>query len=273
MQITGIIKGMSKLVQVLTVTFCSFMVSFHGWGYIDSPNLPQKGVMTQDNNSQIDENINYAQFTGRVTDRDNAGKIIKVKVENNNIKFFRTGDRVNFRILNSKLVRKCRGYVRSIEDFYFVMFVDDLNYCRGTKEYFRRGTIITMNSEVLAQRVYEASKFREMLLLKKDDFLKQLNGINNELHNFDEKYVMVAAEFDRQMTAIQKEKRLALDKLVQERKQKVKLQASLMGELNNLDQNLKYYRVERQELLMDRWSMDQDTGAPVGNRPQKLIER
>ncbi|MBF0206738.1 MAG: hypothetical protein HQK53_07590, partial [Oligoflexia bacterium] len=75
-----------------------------------TPPLPQQGVVTPDMDSFFDPNIDYTRFYGRISDRDTKGKIIKIRIENNNIKFFRAGDLVEFArasIPNSF----CKGYV------------------------------------------------------------------------------------------------------------------------------------------------------------------
>jgi hypothetical protein len=43
-----------------------------------------------------------------------------------------------------------------------------------------------------------------------------------------------------------------------------------MKKLNELDESLLFYRVERQELMTDRWNMDHDSGLPFGQRPQDM---
>jgi hypothetical protein len=48
------------------------------------------------------------------------------------------------------------------------------------------------------------------------------------------------------------------------------LQNELMKKLNELDESLHFYRVERQELMTDRWQLDHDQGLPMGQRPQVI---
>jgi len=36
----------------------------------------------------IDPNVDYERFSGRVTDKDDDSRVMKIKVENNNTKFF-----------------------------------------------------------------------------------------------------------------------------------------------------------------------------------------
>ncbi len=232
------------------------------------PALPSAGVLSPDVNHAMDPTLDYSVFTGRVSDKDAAGRVFKVHVENNNSKFFRAGDVVYFRV-QEREGAKCKGFVRTVEDHYFAMHVENLTSC-WSSEYFRRGTVLRFESPVLPQRVFEASQFRQIVLARKDDFLRQLNGINHFLWNFDQEKVKVAAEFDTRILEMQNAKQRALDDLVHQRQEKMVLQGELMKRLNETDESLRFYRVERRELLTDRWNQDHDMSLPVGQRPQEL---
>lgn len=234
------------------------------------PNLPAEGVLGPANRDAIDPNVDYERFSGRVSDKDDSERIFKIKVENNNTKFFRAGDQVLFKINSRPQDDYCKGFVRTVEDFHFTIFVESLAPCYSENEYFRRGTVLNFYSKVLASRVFEASKYREQLILRKDDFLKQLNGINHFLWTFDQQKVKTAAEYDEQINQLQRAKRKALDDMISLKQEQLVLQNELMKKLNELDESLQFYRVERQELMTDRWESDHDLGLPVGQRPQTM---
>jgi len=239
-------------------------------GVTITPNLPAEGVLGPENNHSIDPSVDYERFSGRVSDKDDSGRIFKVQVENNNTKFFRSGDEVLFKVNLMEKRDFCKGHVRSVEDFYFTVYVETLRPCYSTEEYFRRGTVLNFFSKTLASRVYEASKFREQLILRKEDFLKQLNDINHFIWTFDQQKVKTAVKYDEEINRLQREKRKALDEMVTLKQERLVLQNELMKKLNELDESLNFYRVERQELMTDRWQSDHDVGIPVGQRPQML---
>lgn len=236
------------------------------------PNLPNEGVLGADNRSSIDPNVDYERFSGRVSDKDDSSRIFKVNVENNNTKFFRAGDQVLFKVNLKDNREYCKGFVRNVEDFHFTIYVESLAPCYSTTEYFRRGTVLNFYSKVLALRVFEASKYREQLIVRKEDFLKQLNDINHFLWTFDQQKVKTAADYDEQINRLQREKRKAIDDMITLKQERLVLQNELMKKLNELDESLLFYRVERQELMTDRWQMDHDQGLPVGHRPQDIKE-
>ncbi len=214
-----------------------------------------------------DPKANYAKFSGRVTDRDETSSIIKVSSESMNVKFFRAGDPVFFKVQNDTDKEYCEGYVRSIEDEFFVVFVKDLAPCFPGDNYFRRGTALVFHSDRLAKRVREASVYRGSLITKKKDYLSQLNNLNRNVYSFEERKVQVAAEFDKKILQLEQEKLKALDRMLNERNEYIRLQRELTYRLDNLDKELRFYQIERQELQFDRWHMDKDFGYPVYEKP------
>jgi hypothetical protein len=265
---------MRRLGQIVFVslTFLLFFLSFETVRASQfEPTYPSEGILSRDMNYAMDPQIDYARFSGRVTDKDQSEKIFKIHVENNNTRFFRSGDAVFFTVSAHKKVEECRGFVRTVEDFYFAMYVENLSNC-WQGGYFKRGTLLHFRSPALAARIYESMKYRESLFGRKEDYLTQLQSVNNFLWTFDQQKIKLAAEFDQKIVQLQKVKQQALDQLVLERQQQVQIQAKLMSELNKLDRDLKFYRIDRQEFIEDRWQSDQDLGLPVGQRPQELKE-
>lgn len=234
------------------------------------PNLPNEGVVGRDNRHEMDPTVDYQRFSGRVSDKDESGRIFKIQVENNNTKFFRAGDEVKFKVNLKETGKFCTAFVRSTEDFHFTVHVETLSPCYSSTEYFRRGTVLNFYSKVLAQRIFEATKYREQLIVRKEDFLQQLNEINNFLWTFDQTKVKTAAAYDEKINQLEREKRKALDDMITWKQERLVLQNELMKKLNELDESLQFYRVERQELMTDRWNSDHDQGLPFAQRPQAM---
>lgn len=234
------------------------------------PDLPDKGLLAPDNNKFIDPRVDYDQFMGRVTDKDKSGRVLKIKVENNNTKFFKAGDVVYFRVNKHDTELPCRSNVRGVEDNYFIIHVTDFKPCWKQDRYFPRGLQLNFKSDELANRVFEASKYREMLLLRKEGYLKQLSNINNFLWTFNQQKMKTAAEYDEKINELRKQKQLAVDNLLQTKQENLMLQVKLMKKLDQLDENLKHYKVERGEYLLDRWNLDHDLGVAFPQRPLEL---
>ena len=256
---------MIRIVLIFSIFYC---LKCHA--ILNVPNLPVEGVADPDNASSIDPNVDYENFIGRVTDKDKTGRILKIQVENNNTKFFRAADEVYFRINSMPSEMACKATIRSVEDFYFIIYVSDLTKCWPENRYFPRGMQLNFESKTLAQRVFTASKYREVLIQRKEGHLKQLNKINNFLWTYDQQKMKTAAEFDEKINELQQKKQLAIDNLLQEKQESLLLQVELVKKLDALDESLKHYKVERQEPITDRWNLDHDLSLPVGQRPQAL---
>ena len=252
--------------------FLIILVASSASANLNFPDLPDKGLTEPDNNKFMDPRIGYDEFMGRVTDRDKAGRVLKIHVDNNNTKFFKAGDTVYFRVNRHSSDFPCRANVKGVEDNYFTIYVTELNTCWKDGEYFRRGHQLNFESKKLAQRVFEASKYRENLLLRKQGFLKQLSNINHFLWTYEQQKMKTAAEYDQKINELQKRKQVAVDGLLQKKQESVLLQAELMKKLDQLDESLDHYKVERGEYLVDRWNMDHNLGIDFPQRPPELKE-
>lgn len=217
--------------------------------------------------SFYDPKYDYSQFTGRVTDRDDTNAIVKISSENKNIKFFRSGDPVRFR-LAAQNTRFCRGYVRSVEKEYFVLYVQDITLCWGKNDYFRRGSLLVFNSDTLASRVRDASTYRIVLLRRRSDFYKQLNDVNHFVWSYEQEKIKLAAEYDEKITALRQAKQKAMDMMATKKRDSINLQRELAYRLDQLDEDLEFYRVDKDDPKIDRWHLDHDLGKPVTRRPK-----
>lgn len=237
---------------------------------IVTPDLEGRKVTGDDNNNFIDPRVDYSKFKGRVTDKDDTGRILKVQVENNNTKFLKAGDLIYFKVNNHENTRLCKASVRSVEDFFFSIYVQDFKGCWNEKRYFPRGLQLNFSTDLMATRVFEASEYRKLLIMRKEGFLNQLNGINKFIWTYDQQKLRTAITYDERINAILREKQLAIDNLLQKKQENLTLQTMLIDKLDSVDESLKHYKVERQEPLIDRWNLDHDEDLPFGRRPGRF---
>ena len=230
-------------------------------------------VLNVDADAFYDPNANDEHFSGRVTDRDESGQVLKISSENKNIRFFKAGDQINFKIDQYKLEAFCKANVRSVEEKYIVIFVTDFSPCFPGNDYFRRGTALIFKSERLKTRVKEASIYRAMLIDKKSDYLTQLNQLNKDLFTVEEKKLKVASEYDQKILELEKEKQKAIEQVLNQNLQHVRLQKELSYRLDGITKELDFYRIDREQPLFDRWHLDRDSGAPVLDGPVALKNR
>lgn len=254
--------------SLLTIFFFTTLNMAHAT--ILTPVFNDEGIVSDSNNSFIDPSIDYSRFVGRVTDKDDSGKILKIYVENNNTKFLKAGDLVYFKVNNHDDRNFCKASVNGVEDNYFSVYVQDFNGCWSDDKFFPRGLQLNFKTDLMATRVFEASEYRKILLMRKESFVKQLNDINSFVWTFQQQKLKTAIEFDQKINDLKREKQLALDNLIQKKQENLLLQSELIQRLDDMDEDLNHYRVERKENFTDRWNLDQDVSLPFGERPTQL---
>lgn len=131
--------------------------------------------------------------------------------------------------------------------------------------------MLRFKSGTLEKRVRQASAHRKSLLVRKSDLFNQLNQVNGFLWGFDQKRVSVAAEYDKEILRLKKQKQEAIDNLQIKREEQLRLQKELVFHLDQLEKDLEFYRIEKRDQNMDRWFSDLDLGVPVDTRPQDYI--
>lgn len=233
----------------------------------ERPQLPDEGVVSREQQAFMDHELDYVRFTARVTDRDPLTRILKIQAETLNTRFFRAGDRLDFSIDNRS--GSCRALVRNIEKNFVTLFVPNVRQCKEYDDYLRRGSKINIVSVDFHHRVKEASSFRKSLITRKEDFLKQLNQINHFLWSYDQIKQELGADYDEKIVEMERKKQQDLDELRSKKEENVILQKELQKKLTDLDKELDFYRIERQEWLTDRWDLDHDLSLPFGPRPQE----
>lgn len=222
--------------------------------------------------AQFDPKFDYSTFIGRLTDRNIQNNILKIKFENNNIKYFRAGDALKFKIpkINNDF---CLANIQDVEDHYLTIYTGDLSLCWDKESVFRRGMQIFFQSTTLHERVNQAYEFRQTFLKQKEDFLLQLNSINNFLYTFKEHQIQKAAIYDKKIAKIQQEKQQALDNLLAEKENKIELQKALVKKVRWVKEQIRYYEVHRIEPIIDKWNQDQNIGLPVVSKPPNILKK
>ena len=222
-----------------------------------------------DKSSFYQKGHDYSQFKGRVSDRDEASSVFKVQSDSENVKFFKGGDQVRFKVEQNPNKDFCQGDIRTVEPGFFTMYVKNLYPCWNEGEYFRRGMILNFKSSRLAERVQDASEYRLILLKRREDYFKQLNKMNVFIWSFKQQKVQLAAQYDKKIEELKKKKRRALEGLLSKKNDVASTQRELIYRLDNLDEKLEFYRIENHSQKKNRWSKDHDLGLPVYRYPEQ----
>ena len=226
--------------------------------------------LVQAKTSELTNVEEYSKFYGRITDRNQRGNILKIHTENSNIKLFQAGDITKFFMASKVSKEACIGYVRDVENNYLVLSVNNIDKCWSQFGRIRRGSMIKLESEILAKRIIDAGIFREVLIKRKNDYLKQLEEVNNFLLSFKQNKVIELARIEQEIVQLQEKKIRKANSLNLKRKDYIHLQRELNFRLDKLNEDIETYRLEKVRLLRDRWARDHDLGKPIGARPQEM---
>lgn len=239
----------------IIILLCTFILSFDG--NVFSRVSKQEGEK-------------YSVFYARLTDRNESSEILKFNTENPNVKLFQAGDQVKIFIASRLEGPSCIGYVRDIEDQYMVVALKNVKQCWDEFGGLRRGAMVKIESQMLSKRIVDAGIFRDVLIKRKNDYLGQLKEVNKFLLNFKQYKLEEIAKIEKEIISLEEKKLIKVSALMAKRKDFIHLQRELNFRLDKLDEDIENYRLERVELLRDRWAKDQDFGRPYSNRPQEI---
>ena len=206
----------------------------------------------------------YSRFIGRVTDKNDAERILKIQAETGNVRFLKIGDLLTLEI-KTGIAKKypCRAHVKnSGEADYLVIRVEELGPCWNRSRYFRRGTLLYFTSSMMQTRVRDAMAFRTLLLRRKEDFLGQLNEINHFLASYDQQKLLAVSQYEQQILELQRQKQKSEGSLADKKRDYLRLQRVMVKELDALDTDLEFYKLHP-EREKDGWKTELHFGLPV----------
>lgn len=195
-------------------------------------------------------------FSGRITDRNDGDRLFKVTSENEVIKLFKTGDEFIFKFFSKD--QSCRGYVKDVEAHHFVFYSDHDQKCLDGQDYFRIGSALIFKSKILFNRLQEAKSFSVLLKRRRADLLEQFEKVNHFIFTFEKKKIKLLQEYDIKIMEIKKARLRALEMFNSKKKNYVTLQKELNIHLDQVDHDIKHYRVNKKKLFLDRWHLNKD---------------
>jgi hypothetical protein len=131
----------------------------------------------------LEPGVDYGYLAGRVTDKRQNGKLIKIYTQHNNGKFLKAGDFVSFS-LETQRNPNCFAIVRDTQDFYVTFMIKNFVKCTGGEKFIRSGTFVYIKSEILKKRVIEAARLRINLLKEKTALEKRKKNMTHFLWRF-----------------------------------------------------------------------------------------
>lgn len=225
---------MSKALIILTI----FLSSTLGW--------------TQSIESSKDENETI--FSGRISRVNASGKLIRIRTDFSNIKFLNRKDRVEF-WNETHIDQRCIGVIEGRTNDYFLIRVPDFETCIR-RVHFTTGTYLNFQSSDFEQTTKIAKELVEILLKKRLAMNAKKERCRRDLDGYVEKVDAVNKRYEilRQKLEIEWQKELA--NVEEDKARSFTEFKNAEARVNEIDTKLETYRVEDQNLKLDRWSLD-----------------
>lgn len=209
-------------------------------------------VLSQSPESHKDE---YGRrFSGQISRINSAAKLIRVKTDFANIKFFNHKDRVDF-WNESYPDKRCPTFVEGRSNDYLLLRVSQYEECIK-RVHFTTGSYLHFDSPDLARTVSIVNDLLHVLLKKRLAMEAKKERHHKELSSHVEKVDAVNKRFEilRQKLEIEWQKELAA--LEEDKAKSFTEFKNAEARLNEIDVKLEAYRLEDHNLKLDRWSLD-----------------
>jgi hypothetical protein len=209
-------------------------------------------ALAQTLESTQDEYTNI--FSGRISRLNSVAKLARIRTDFANIKFLNRKDRIEF--WNETYPnQRCIALVEGRTNDYFLLRIPQYETC-VRKVHFTTGTYLHFESPDLIQTTKIVRELVEILLKKRLAMNAKKQRHQRELDSFVEKVDVVNKRYEilRQKLEIEWQKELAS---VEEDKSRSFTEfKNSEARVNEIDTKLETYRVEDNNLKLDRWSLD-----------------
>ena len=196
-----------------------------------------------------------ALFSGRISKMNPNAKLIRIRTDFANAKFFGKKDRIEF-WNESHPKKKCFGYLEGRANNYLLIGIPSYKRCMR-EMMFSTGTYLHLYSKDLANNLKIARDLLDVLLKKRlalhsiktrhqkevDSYIEKIDATNKRYEILRQK---MEIEWKKELAALEEDKTRAFLSL-----------HNAQLKLNELEYKLQQYRIEDQNLKEDRWSLDQ----------------
>lgn len=197
---------------------------------------------------------NSTVFSGRISRINATARLARIRTDFANIKFLNRRDRIDF-WNESYPAQRCRAVVEGRTNDYLLLRVPEFETCIRNV-HFTTGTYLHFESADLEKTVTIAKELVEILLKKRLAMRAKKERHQKELDTHTERVDTVNKRFEslRQKLEIEWQKEIfALD---EDKGRSFTEFKNSEARLNEIDAKLESYRIEDNNLKLDRWSLD-----------------
>lgn len=210
------------------------------------------GKLLASSETPLDENATI--FGGRISRLNREGRIARIRTDFTNIKFFNKQDRLEF-WNESYPMSRCGAYVEARSNDYLLIKIPEFERCVRLI-HFTTGSYLHFDSKDLKLTLGQAKEVVEVLKKKRLALQAKKARNQRELDSYVERVDIVNKRFEILRQKLEIEWQKELSNLEEDKARSYTEFKSSEARLNEIDTKLEAYRIEDQNLKLDRWSLD-----------------
>lgn len=204
--------------------------------------------------AQLVEDDKTGVFSGRLSSLNEEASLIRVKVDFTNMKYVNKKDKVEF-WTDGNLSRRCIGYVLGKSHDYFLIKVPEFKKCQFVS-FLGYGAYLNFQSKDLYNNILVGKELIEVLNKKYTALTGQLENHRKLLDTHLEKVESVNKRYELLKEKLEKEWREEIQYLEEDRNVALRNYKGTQIRLDEVKQKLEKYRIEDENLKLDRWALD-----------------
>ncbi len=197
---------------------------------------------------------NLALFSGRVSSFSKEAKLLRFKINFENVKFLNKGDVVEF-WGQQQDVNKCKGKVIGRSSDYLLLKVRAFHRCNEIAP-FAIGRYFKIESIDLRTNISTARKLTEILLKKRLALQSKISRNDKLIATYLQRVEATNNRYEILRRKLEAEWRDELTRLEEDHIEIVRNNDGLKIRLNETNHKLEVYQVQDANLRKDRWSLD-----------------
>lgn len=193
-------------------------------------------------------------FSGRISSINKKSSLVRIKVSFSNVKYLNKRDKVEFWDQKNKS-KRCKAYVAGRSPEYLLVKVPNFEYC-FTNLFLIVGAYLKFQSEDLKNNILMGRSLVNILLKKRIALNGKIKKNQISLDSYVEKVDAVSLRYHLLQQKLNNEWKKELANLEEDRLAVYHNFKGLQIRLGDVDHKLEKYKVEDENLKIDRWSLD-----------------
>lgn len=195
-----------------------------------------------------------ALFSGRVSRINSDARLVRLKIDFANAKYLRPGDKIEF-WNESYPEKRCLSFLEGRSNEYLLMKVPLYSDC-VTKAHLTVGTYLHLWSKDLENSLSVGKDLVEILIKKRLALRARMSRYQKDVDAYVEKMDALNKRYEILRQKLELEWQGELTALEEDKTKSYMEYKHSQARLNELEHKLQKYRVEDQNLIEDRWSLD-----------------